>query len=106
MADSNVLEVCMGNNAGATFSVRSANPVADLSREAGVLRGKISQWKRVLVRSTGVGGSTRVWVIAPGPDENEIRFGEFYVKGRFVIADQSNNVRKVEQIWKKTPPEA
>jgi hypothetical protein len=53
-----------------------------------------------------VGGSTRVWVIAPGPDENEIRFGEFYVKGRFVIADQSNNVRKVEQIWKKTPPEA
>lgn len=106
MAGSNTLDVCMGNHAGATFSVRCAIPIADLTRDAGILRGTIPKWKRVLVRSTGVGGSTRLWVIEPGPDANEIRFGDFYVRGCFAITDQSNNLRKVEQIWKKTPPEA
>lgn len=106
MSDGNVLDVCMGTRAGASLSVRAATPVADLTREADVLRGRVLRWKRVLVRTTGVGGSKRVWVIEPGPDENEIRFGEFYVRGRFAIADQSNNPRTVDRLWKKTPPEA
>jgi hypothetical protein len=105
MADGNVLEVCMGNDAGASLSVRAAHPVADVARDAGLVRGKIPQWKRVLVRTIGVGGSSRVWILEPGTEDNEIRFGAFYVRGRFAIADQSNNARKVEQLWKKTPPE-
>lgn len=106
MAEENELEVCMGNDAGASLSVRAANPVAGIRRDGGVLRGRINRWKRVLVRTIGVGGMSKVWVIEPGPDVNEIRFGEFFVRGRFAIVDQTNNARKVEQIWKKTPPEA
>jgi hypothetical protein len=105
MSDGNELDVCMGNRAGASFSVRAANPVANVVREGDVLRGRILRWKRVLVRSTGVGGTTRVWVIEPGTEDNEIRFGEFYVRGRFAIADQSSNARTVDRVWKKTPPE-
>lgn len=95
----------MGHEGGASLSVRSANPVAGIQRDGDVLRGRITKWKRVLVRTIGVGGLSRLWIIEPGPDANEIRFGDFFVRGRFAIADQSNNVRKVEQIWKRTPPE-
>jgi hypothetical protein len=105
MAEDNPLEVCMGNHGGASLSVRSANPVGGIERDGDVLRGRIGRWSRVLVRTIGVGGSSRVWVIEPGPDQNEIRFGDFFVRGRFAIVDHSKNARKVEQIWKKTPPE-
>jgi hypothetical protein len=98
------LDVCMGSKEGASFNVRAASPIAIVERRDGVLVGKLAKWARVLVRSIGVGGSSRVWIIEPGPDQNEIAFGEFHVRGRFAITDKSNNARKVEQLWKKTPP--
>jgi len=104
MADTSPLEICMGTREGASFNVRAATPVEIVERLEGVLVGKLAKWNRVLVRTTGVGGSKRVWVIEPGPDQNEIAFGGFHVRGRFAIADQSNNPSKVDQIWKKTPP--
>lgn len=104
--EDNTLDVCMGNQGGSSLSVRSANPVSGIQRDGDILRGRITRWKRVLVRTVGVGGMSCVWVIEPGPDENEIRFGGFFVRGRFAIVDRSNNTRKVAQIWKKTPPEA
>lgn len=106
MSESTALDVCMGNAAGASLSVRAAKPVAQLTREGEILRGRIPSWTRVLVRTMGVGGSKRVWILEPGAEENEIRFGEFYVRGRFVVTDQSNNPRTVDRIWKKTLPEA
>jgi hypothetical protein len=104
MAEGFVLDVCVGTKDGATLSVRAATPLESVTREDGVVRGKLTRWARVLVRTTGVGGSTRVWVIEPGDAPNEIRFGDLHVRGRFAIVDQSNNARKVEQIWKRTPP--
>lgn len=104
-AEDHALDVSMGNKSGASFSVRCAQPVAHVERDGTVLRGRIPQWKRVLVKTTGVGGSVRLWILAPGPEANEIAFGEFYVRGRFAIADHSNNPRKVAELWKRTPPQ-
>ena len=104
MSDSSPLDVCMGSKGGASFSVRTATPIAISERSEGVLVGKLAQWSRVLVCTTGVGGSQRVWIIEPGPEQNEIAFGDFHVRGRFTIADGSNNPRKVAEIWKRTPP--
>ena len=94
----------MGSREGASFSVRTATPIAITDRREKVLAGKLGKWGRVLVKSIGVGGTPRLWVIEPGPDANEIAFGEFHVRGRFKIADSSNNERKVDEIWKRTPP--
>lgn len=104
MGDSTPLDICMGSKEGASFNVRAATPIDITDRRENVLVGKLAKWSRVLVRTVGVGGSKRVWVIDPGPEENEIAFGDFHVRGRFVIADQSNNPRKADEIWKRTPP--
>jgi hypothetical protein len=104
MSEGGPLEICMGSKEGASFNVRSATPVAVTERRETVLVGKLAKWARVLVKSTGIGGSTRLWILEPGDDDNEIAFGEFHVRGRFKVADKSNNPRKVEQLWKRTPP--
>ena len=104
MSESTPLEICMGSEGGASFNVRAATPIEITERREDVLIGKLAKWSRVLVRTIGVGGSKRVWVIDPGPEQNEIAFGDFHVRGRFTIADNSNNPRKVDEIWKRTPP--
>ncbi len=95
----------MGHKDGASLSVRCARPVSNLERDGDTLRGTVQTWQRVIVKTSGVGGSVRVWILAPGSEANEIAFGNFYVRGRFSIVDQSNNVRKVAELWKRTTPE-
>ena len=104
MGESSPLDICMGSKDGASFSVRTATSIEITNRQDNVLVGRLPSWSRVLVRTMGVGGSSRVWVLEPGPDESEIAFGAFHLRGRFKIADKSNNERRVEKIWKRTPP--
>lgn len=99
------LEVRMGSATGASLSVKAKHPI-DVDEQIGnVNHGRISSWKRVVVRTTGEGGKKRAWVLVPGADENQITHDEFFVRGRFTIAMSANNPRSADDVWKSTQPE-
>jgi hypothetical protein len=91
------LEVRMGSATGASLSVKAKDAID--------VDGRISSWKRVVVRTTGEGGKRRAWVLVPGTEENQIAHDEFFVRGRFTIAASSNNPRTADELWKTTLPE-
>lgn len=100
------LDVCIGSEAGASLSVKSKVEVAKVEKEGNRVHALIeSGWLRVVVRTTGVGGKKRAWVIVPGDQEGEIRHGELFVRGRFTIAMSSNNPKAADELWKSTQPE-
>jgi hypothetical protein len=51
------------------------------------------------VHACGCGDST--WfVLEPADEENEVRHGDFYVKGKFRVAKKLNNARIASEAWK------
>jgi hypothetical protein len=99
------LEVRMGSASGASLSVKSKHPILIDEQIGKASHGQITSWTRVLVRTTGEGGSKRAWVLVPGPEDNQIAHDEFFVRGRFTIAETTNNPKKADEIWKGTQPE-
>lgn len=90
------LEVKTGNRTGASFSVRAPVDVKE---------GTIPTWKRVVVRSTGVRGSKRAWVLVPSVHENEISHVGFFVRGHFAIEATTSNPKKADDLWQGTQAE-
>lgn len=78
-------------------------PVAEVQRIKGnCLRGRLPSWQRVVVMTTGEAGSRRAFVLKPGPEENEIRHGPFYVRGRFLIVEKANATKAADRLWDET----
>lgn len=99
------LDIVMGNEEGASLNVKAAHPIEVDSQSGRTHHGTLANWKRVVVKTTGAGGSKRTFLITPGPDENEIKHGSFHVRGRFDIETKSNNPRAADDLWKGTEPE-
>lgn len=92
------LDVVMGHEKGASLKIKPSLPEAE--RIAGNrLRGTLPKWKRVVVMTTGDGGSRRAFVLEPGPEENELTHGPFSVKGRFVVRDTINSSKRAGEVW-------
>ena len=94
------LEVRMGS-----LSVKAKHPIKVDEQIGNVNHGQISPWKRVVVRTTGEGGKKRAWVLVPGTEDNQIAHDEFFVRGKFIVHDSTNNPRGADQLWKSTEPE-
>lgn len=95
------LEIVMGHAKDLSLKVRSSEPVEPVERvEGNIVKGALEHWKRVVVMTTGVGGSKRAFVLEPAAEDNEVTFGPFSVRGRFVVAEKANAAKKAEQIWK------
>lgn len=100
------LLVRLGSIKGASFSVK--HPAADLldKRADGprVWCGRIpAGWQQIAVKSSG-GGRARVFVIEPGPEEREIEWKGFYLRGQFSVAEKVNDGAKASQRWKALEP--
>ena len=66
-------------------------------------RGILTQWSYLLVRTSITGKSSRLRIIRPQTqgEELELRHGEFYVTGQARIAHTLNNPRQVSELWKE-----
>jgi hypothetical protein len=95
------LDIVLGHKKGATLKVRAAVPLTRVVRIAGnVLAARLEDWDRVVVLTTGSGGSRRAFVLERGDLEAEIEHGPFHVRGRFVIVDRANGGPRVDSLWK------
>lgn len=96
---SDPLDVVMGHEKGTSLKIKPSLP--ETERISGNrLRGTLPKWKRVVVMTTGDGGSRRAFVLEPGPEQNEFTHGPFSVKGRFVISERANSASKADEFWK------
>jgi excisionase family DNA binding protein len=93
------LEIVMGHTADARLKVKAFEPIAPLGRvEGNVVRGRLKTWKRVVVMTVSESGK-RAFVLDPGTEDNEITFGPFSVRGRFVVKEKANSAKAAEQVW-------
>jgi hypothetical protein len=58
----------------------------------------IERWRRVGVL-TGGKGKLRFFELEPSTDENEIKFGKFYVRGRFGFVRKVNGAAAARKAW-------
>lgn len=97
------LAIVMGHDGtGRSLKIRGPEPVAEVERIRGnMLRGRLPSWERVVVM-TVQDGSMRAFVLVPGPDENEIGLGPFFVRGRFAVESAAYTGKKAQELWKGT----
>jgi hypothetical protein len=95
------LVVRIGNVPGKAMRFRGPGDLQDLERiEGNIVQGRLSSgWARAAVLSGGA-GDDRFWELEPGPAENTIRWGPFFVTGRFREVRRENNARRAREAWK------
>lgn len=96
------LEIVMGHDGtGWSLKVKTHERIGEVERIAGnVNRGRLRSWGRVAVMTVAPGGSRRAFVLEPGAEENEIKHGSFYVRGRFAIVEKANDAATADELWK------
>ena len=88
---------------GNGLKIRGPEPLSEVERLAqSVLRGRIPSWERVVVLTFAPGNSRHAFVLEPGPNENEIRHGTFYVRGRFAVVARANTAIRADRLWRET----
>lgn len=98
------LDIRVGNAPGTSFRVKFPEARFELdSSDHHARTGVVENWKQVGVISGGA-GRYRFFVLEPSDEENAIEFGEFYVRGRFTIAEKVNNARKAREGWDAFQP--
>jgi hypothetical protein len=94
------LQICMGNVKGKSFRVKIPGELADKHRvDEHVVEGSVSRWLRVGVISGGP-GRYRFFVLEPAEAEDDLKYGPFYVRGRFNVAKKINNSDAAHDAWK------
>ncbi|MFN3200026.1 MAG: helix-turn-helix domain-containing protein [Bradymonadia bacterium] len=105
-APSGALQVRLGNVKGLSFFVKNAAPDLANKRADGrhVHCGEIPEgWQRIAVKRAE-GKKSTMFVLEPGPEEAEIEWKGFYVRGRFTITQKINNAREISAAWKAFEP--
>lgn len=98
---SHPLEIVMGHAKDASMRVKAQDQLIELGRIAGnVKHYRLMSWKRVVVMTTGEGGSKRAFVLERDARENELVFGPFSVRGRFVVKEKANSPKTADMFWK------
>jgi excisionase family DNA binding protein len=94
------LDICMGHRAGETMKARYPGTLQDERRiEGNIVAGRVMRWKRAAVL-TGAGASARMFVLEPADETSEVKFGPFYVRGKFRVAQKINNAQKARETWR------
>jgi excisionase family DNA binding protein len=96
------LTVRLGSATGMTLQLKAPGELENriASEPAGSVEGLVTSWKRVGVLFGGHEGKVRFCVLEPGGEENEVKHGPFYVRGRFSITERVNNPQKARDAYK------
>jgi excisionase family DNA binding protein len=94
------LEVRLGNKPGSSFRVKH-DGIAGEEKRVGQheIEFTLGAWRKIGVM-LGRGETQRLFVLEPADEENEVRHGDFYVKGKFRVAKKLNNARIASEAWK------
>lgn len=92
------LDVCIGNTEGQSLRMRYPGELRETGHTGHIVEGQIGRWRRVGVISGG-DGKHRFFELEPADSENELKFGPFYVRGRFSIVKKVNAAKKAREAW-------
>ena len=96
------LEAQIARTRGASFRIKAVD-VQEVKREPGYVQLRIAIWQSAAV-IFGPKGSLRMWVLKPGRQHDEVKFGDSYVRGRFTVVEKVNNVREASRRWRSFKP--
>jgi len=107
------LQFRSGSKLGRNFQVKQASGGA-VERDGAARLGVIAEWSAVAVRSVkkknwqDVAGNWRdsvyFYELAPADEENEIKFDEYYIRGRFKIIRQETDAQRARDAWHSFEP--
>src|SRR3954471_23970860 len=102
------LQFRSGSKLGRNFQVKQASG-GTVERDGAARLGVIAEWSAVAVRSVkkknwqDVAGNWRdsvyFYELAPADEENEIKFDEYYIRGRFKIVLQETDAQRARDAW-------
>lgn len=88
----------IGNVEGKSFRLK-VDGFTETSRPDGhVVEGVVQSFERAAIAFAGTEG-LRMFVIEPGPDENEFAFGPFFIRGNYRVVQKINNARDAAAKW-------
>ncbi len=94
------LRLRTGSVDGVTFRVKHPGELEHpQSPERHVTEGTLTSWKKVGVLLGNSEGKFRFFELAPGGEDNEVKHGHFYLRGRFTIERKINNPRQAREAF-------
>lgn len=95
------LELRIGSAPGESFRVQvDGGKLDETARKGKVIEGVIERFDRVALLSGGE-DKYRFFELEPSDTEEELKFKDFFVRGRFRIARKVNNAEAARAEWKK-----
>lgn len=61
------------------------------------------KWTHAALLTAGAGGKLRLFNLTPAEEENEITFGDFYVRGHFEVTQKVNAPKAAREAWEALP---
>jgi hypothetical protein len=102
------LQFRSGSKLGRNFQVKQASG-GTVQRDGAARLGVIAEWTAVAVRSVkkknwqDVAGNWRdsvyFYELAPADEESEIKFDEYYIRGRFKVVRQETDAQRARDAW-------
>jgi len=103
------LEVCLGSellpgdDAGKQLRVKRVEGDVLVRERANVWQGTLRNWRRVGVLQ-GSKDKARFFVLEPSDTDDEIRFENFYVRGKFKRVETVNNAQAARRAYQAFEP--
>ncbi len=93
----------VGNVPGMSLRIRvEGGELRETGREGKRIEGEIPTFERIAILSGDKAKeSYRYFELEPAEVEDELRFGPFFVRGRFAVVRKENNPRKANEAWKR-----
>lgn len=107
------LQFRSGSKLGRNFQVKQASG-GTVEKDGAARLGVITEWSAVAVRSVkkknwqDVAGNWRdsvyFYELAPAEEEREIKFDEYYIRGRFKIVREETDAQRARDAWHSFEP--
>jgi excisionase family DNA binding protein len=94
----------LGSRQGESCRVRVlGGELVQTAKKAGIIDGTVERFERIaIISGRKEGDDYRAFILEPSAEENELRLGEFFVRGHFVVAQKENNARRARDLWDST----
>lgn len=92
----------VGNVPGMSLRIKvQGGELRETGREGKRIEGEIESFDRIaIISGDKARESYRYFELEPAEEEEELRFGPFYVRGRFAVVRKENNARKANAAWR------
>jgi hypothetical protein len=87
-----------GNDPGKQFRVKRREGDVLVNDRANTWEGTLTHWRRIGVLA-GTKDQARFFVLEPGQNDDELRFADFFVRGKFRIVEKINNAQQARRAY-------